>query len=316
MFSVIIPLYNKVAFIESAINSVLQQDYKDFEIIVINDGSTDGGVELVSKKFGNNIKLINQINSGVSAARNAGIANSKFPWVAFLDADDYWASTYLSSLNKFIKDNSQINIIGSSYGSRLEDLECPLEINCFPIENYFKKAIKYTYFFTSATAIRRDFFFKNSGFDPKIKLGEDLDVWFRAILYYGKAFYIPHRLVFYNQNDLNAATKQKYLLSETLIYKIHKKDYFPWQSAYSNEDIKDFKKFKIKWTYFTLYPLFRSKENFDDLSLFIRSLSNKYFLVRLFYLLPKTFINAFVKSGFLSHHLRNYMKFCFRFIYK
>lgn len=316
MFSVIIPLYNKAAFIERAINSVLKQDFQDFEIIVINDGSTDGGEELVTKKFANKIKLINQINSGVSSARNLGIVNSKYPWIAFLDADDFWSGPYLRILSKFIKQNPEISIIGSGYGSRIEDLEYPLEITCFQIENYFKKAIKYTYFFTSATVIRKEFFLENSGFDPKIKFGEDLDVWFRAILYYGKAFYIPSRLVFYNQNDLYSATNQKYLLSETLIYKIHKQDYFPWESAFSTEDIKDFKKFKIKWTYFTLYPLYRSKENFNDLSLLIRSLSNKYCLVRFFYLLPKTFIYAFVKSVFLSHHLRNYMKFCFRFIYK
>lgn len=316
MFSVIIPLYNKAAFIERAINSVLKQDFQDFEIIVINDGSTDGGEELVIKKFGNKIKLINQINSGVSAARNLGIINAKFPWIAFLDADDFWSGSYLSILNKFIKQNNEIGIIGSSYGSKLEDLDCSQEIICYSIENYFKKAIKYTYFFTSAMAIRREFFLKNPGFDPKIKLGEDLDVWFRAILYYGEGFYIPHRLVFYNQDDPTSATKKKYLLKETLIYKIHKQDYFPWKTASSKDIIQDFNQFKVKWTYFTLYPLFRSKENFNELSHLVKKLPKKYHLVRFFYFLPKIFIHAFVEYGFLSHHFRNYMKFCFRYIYK
>ncbi len=316
MFSVIIPLYNKAAFIERAIESVLNQQFKEFEIIVINDGSTDGSCRLVEERFRGKINLINQENLGVSRARNLGISHAKFPWIVFLDADDFWAGNYLVILNKLISENSEINFIGSSYSSKVEDLENPQIINCQVIENYFKKAIKYTYFFTSAITINRDFFLENEGFDPKIKLGEDIDVWFRAILYYGKAYYIPHRLVFYNKEDPESATKGKYLLTETLINKIQRNDYFAWEKAKSTKDVEDFNQFKIKWTYFTLYPLYRSKENLNELQSLIKQLPDKYLLVRCFYLLPKTFIHAFVKNIFLSYHFRNYMKFCFRYIYR
>lgn len=97
-FSVVVPLYNKAPYIESALNSVLNQSLSDFEIIVVDDGSTDEGADLARAIGDPRIKVISQINGGVSRARNVGISMAQGEWVAFLDADDWLHPEYFATL--------------------------------------------------------------------------------------------------------------------------------------------------------------------------------------------------------------------------
>ncbi len=97
-FSVIIPLYNKAKFIEETLQSVLDQDFLDFEIIIIDDGSTDDSVEIVEQFSDCRITLFKQKNTGVSIARNNGITAAKGTYMALIDADDYWYSNHLTAL--------------------------------------------------------------------------------------------------------------------------------------------------------------------------------------------------------------------------
>ena len=99
-FSVIIPLYNKAPYIERAVKSVLSQDYPHFEIIVVNDGSSDGGEKIVTKLEDERLKLVSQKNAGVSAARNTGAKEAQYEYLAFLDGDDTWEPNFLSELVK------------------------------------------------------------------------------------------------------------------------------------------------------------------------------------------------------------------------
>jgi glycosyltransferase involved in cell wall biosynthesis len=98
-FSVIMPLYNKAPYIRRSLESVLQQTFREFEIIVIDDGSTDDGASIVSTYQDRRICLIRQENAGVSAARNRGIFAAKAEWISFLDADDEYFSNYLEKMH-------------------------------------------------------------------------------------------------------------------------------------------------------------------------------------------------------------------------
>ena len=157
MFSIVIPLYNKAHYIIRALESIKVQTFKDYEVLVIDDGSSDEGPNLVLEYFGDSVTLIRQINGGVSSARNVGIAQAKFDFIAFLDADDYWHPNYLETMSRGILDYPGTGIYGSSYGFKGEDLKnkgSGFEL----IEQYFEKAIQNTLLFTSATVVKKSFF--------------------------------------------------------------------------------------------------------------------------------------------------------------
>lgn len=104
MFSVVIPLYNKEDNIANTLDSVLAQTFQDFEIIIVNDGSTDKSLQIVSDYEDIRIKVYSKPNGGVSDARNYGIKKSSNKYVAFMDADDYWKPNYLERMFKLIED--------------------------------------------------------------------------------------------------------------------------------------------------------------------------------------------------------------------
>ena len=90
MFSIVIPLYNKAEYVPKTLASVLNQTYSDFELIIVDDGSTDDSLEVINSFVDNRIKIVKQKNGGVSAARNRGIIEAKYELIALLDADDWW----------------------------------------------------------------------------------------------------------------------------------------------------------------------------------------------------------------------------------
>ena len=99
MFSVVIPLYNKAHTIIETLQSVLAQEYQEFEVVIVDDGSSDGGMELVERQFRDpRIRLIRQSNLGASAARNRGVDIARYQLIAFLDGDDLWLPGYLTAM--------------------------------------------------------------------------------------------------------------------------------------------------------------------------------------------------------------------------
>lgn len=112
-FSIIVPVYNGEKFIKKCINSLLLQDYDNYEIIVINDGSTDDSWKILNDNFGNEtkIKLFNQKNSGVSKTRNLGIKKATKDWITFVDADDWIEKDALGKINGIINKNENLEMI-------------------------------------------------------------------------------------------------------------------------------------------------------------------------------------------------------------
>src|SRR6218665_1515018 len=120
MFSIVIPLYNKEKWVTACINSILNQHFTDFELIIVDDGSTDKSLELVKNQFNDErIKIIRQKNAGVSVARNTGIAHASYKYIAFMDADDYWHPDYLKLNCDALLQNPKIDIIGSNYINKI-----------------------------------------------------------------------------------------------------------------------------------------------------------------------------------------------------
>ncbi|MEA4851346.1 MAG: glycosyltransferase family A protein [Paludibacter sp.] len=212
MFSVIIPLYNKAPYIEKAIRSVTAQTCRDFELIVIDDGSKDGGFETAKKLLDVLTPPLGgwgatcQKNQGVSVTRNNGVKLAKYDYIAFLDADDWWAPTYLEGMKNLIAQYPEAGIYGSSYFKVKNGKYIPANIGVEAgfqqgLINYFQVYAKTLWMplWTGATVIKKNIFHENNGFKPTLKLGEDFDLWVRAALKYPVAF-LNKPLAYYNQD--------------------------------------------------------------------------------------------------------------------
>jgi len=210
MFSVIIPLYNKAPYIAKAIESVLGQTYRDFEVIVIDDGSTDQSLE-VAKTFENkSITIISQPNSGVSTARNNGVKLAKYPYICFLDADDWWHPTFLEEMKRLITDFPDAGIYGSGYyivkngQERIAPIGVPQGFEQGIIDYCEVYAKTLCMPLTSiSVVIPKHIFDEEKGFKSQLKFGEDFDLWIRIALKH-KVILVNKPLAYYNQDvDLN-----------------------------------------------------------------------------------------------------------------
>jgi glycosyltransferase involved in cell wall biosynthesis len=115
---VIIPVYNKVATLQRAVQSVLNQEYKKFEILIVDDGSTDGSSQLANELAEDKVKVLSQRNKGAAAARNAGIQHAideKYERIAFLDADDYWSPNHLTTLFTLTEKFPDASVFAANY---------------------------------------------------------------------------------------------------------------------------------------------------------------------------------------------------------
>ncbi len=190
--SVIIPTYNRRTFVQQAIDSVLAQTYTDYEIIVVDDGSTDGTGEALAARYGDRIRYVWQENQGESVARNCGIETSRAEYVAFLDSDDMWLPAMLRRLlaffetkpevamvfcQKWLMDSSARQLDTPPQGLGLEPADWTLERLC--LENPVS---------LGAVLIRRSTLEQVGGFDPSIEFGEDWDLWLRLRRHWDFAF--------------------------------------------------------------------------------------------------------------------------------
>ncbi|MFW6011213.1 MAG: glycosyltransferase [Desulfosalsimonas sp.] len=179
LVSVIIPVYNRRAWIAQAVDSVLCQNYKPFELIVVDDGSTDGTMEILSA-YGNKIRVIRQPNSGVSAARNKGAAAAEGNLLAFLDSDDYWLSGKLAAQVEFFRKNPDIRIcqteeIWIRKGKRVN----PGRRHRKSGGMIFEKSLELCMISPSAVMMKKDLFDERGGFDENLPACEDYDLWLK-----------------------------------------------------------------------------------------------------------------------------------------
>src|SRR5690554_2047730 len=181
MFSVVIPLYNKEKNIADTIQSVLNQSFQDFEIIVVNDGSTDNSISIVEAIKDERIRIINQENQGVSSARNKGIKEAKYKWITFLDADDLWMENHLQEALEMMKMFPKGKVFTTSFefsdGRKM--FRHKREAQIFMVEDYFKEILQEQLICTDTIVVHKTCFDKVGGFNPKLSRGEDLEMWAR-----------------------------------------------------------------------------------------------------------------------------------------
>ncbi|MFQ4140941.1 glycosyltransferase family 2 protein [Chlorogloeopsis sp. ULAP02] len=198
--TVVIPAYNAMAFLPETLESVLQQTFTDFEVLIVNDGSTDNIVEWVAGIADTRVKLITQPNQRVSAARNTGITNAQGKYIAFLDADDLWEPTKLEKQVRCLDEQSTVGLVytwtllvdqennptGRIFASYLEGNVWNKLLENDPISS------------GSSPLVRRNCFDNIGLFDRNLAYAPDLDMWVRIAYRYPIAV-VKEPLVRYRQ---------------------------------------------------------------------------------------------------------------------
>lgn len=218
MISVVIPLYNKSQWIVGTIQTVLNQRFQDFEIVVVDDGSTDDGPSKVKSIGDCRIRLVCQSNAGVSAARNRGIEEARGEFIAFLDADDEWHPNYLATQKALIENYPACDVFATNYEFRnVQGQITPTILHKLPFDgdtgilsNYFEVAsCSHPPLWTSAVVVRRSAIQAVGGFPVGIKSGEDLLTWARLAVKYQIAYCTTPLAVFVDSASNTGSSKSE-----------------------------------------------------------------------------------------------------------
>lgn len=230
--SVIVPLYEKGHYVARALRSVLAQTRGDFELIVVDDGSTDGGAEIVAGMTDPRLRIVRQAHAGPGAARNRGLALARAEWVAFLDADDEWMPTFLERTVAVARSNPGLfsaftNIRRTSDGrALLGDIPHVDGI----VRDYFQVVLKNNGIgmTSSSTLARRSALLDCGRFAVGVPLGEDGDAWAR-LAWSGPVAYVPETLAVYHDATPGSARHRAPLIPPVFPPFVH--SYREWEAA-------------------------------------------------------------------------------------
>ena len=245
-FSVVIPLYNKVHYIGDTIRSVLNQTYANYEIVVVDDGSTDGSYERVCDFAESHpqIKVLRQKNQGVSVARNKGIDSAQNDYIAFLDADDVWDKNCLETFRDLIEK------FDGEYAFAVAQRD-------YLLNNKMEKGktmlirdhCKYNYLFqTSCICVRKSVFDEVGMFKPGAQTGEDRDCWLRISCRHPFVFCNKELVLHPKTTENNLGAIKKRPAAEVFPYW----EWYGYSSLYA-QNIKRYASGMILWQAFDFY---------------------------------------------------------------
>jgi len=214
-FSIVISLYNKEKHIQSTIESVLAQSFVDFEIVVVNDGSTDGSEAVVKSIDDERIRFYSQENKGASAGRNAAISKATGTYIALLDADDLWEPNYLETIHTLIQSYPNEQVFATAVTIETSGGKKPsvysinsIQENATYVLNYFESSYINTLLTSSSTVVHNSVFEKVGTYDTTIKSGQDTDLWIRIGLNY-KVVFINKSLATYRYGQQSLSNRTK-----------------------------------------------------------------------------------------------------------
>ena len=297
MFSIVIPLYNKEKQIAKTLESVFNQTYQEYEIIVVNDGSTDNSVDIVNQIDDKRIKLINQANGGVSSARNTGIKNACFEYIAFLDADDLWENDFLENIHLMIKNYPECSVFATNYkildtqgeerfpvNTNLANFSKTFDNQCGVLQDYFDFASRTAPPICASSIVCKKISIKDIGCFPiGIKAGEDLLTWARLANSFKIGFSKKVCTIFNSDDNQNIRIPDKSDYVGDELEKLY--------LASKNKSITKYKLFwhKIRFTNFIRLGMKKeAKIEFEKIKNSIPFF--KKFIFKIMFILPKSLI--------------------------
>ncbi|MBJ6727098.1 glycosyltransferase family 2 protein [Geomesophilobacter sediminis] len=262
--SVIIPTHNRADLITEAIDSVLAQTYTDYEIIVVDDGSTDQTAEALGR-YGDSVLYLYQSQMGPSAARNAGIKRAKGDLIAFLDSDDMWLPEKLSAQVAAMEANPSVGLVATGYatisaGEAKKDEQVLSGAEVSEVRSCHYK----NYFATSTVMVRADCLKKVGRFDESLHFAEDWDLWLRILQAYDFT-YIGRVLTRYRKHLLN--------ITQTSFHR-NVKD---WEKVIERHRGRSFKEWLIhqkrfSWLYLNMAVVYRDENPRQGLKYLLKSI--------------------------------------------
>lgn len=222
LVSIIVPVYNSEKFINDTIRTVQEQTYEKWELILVNDCSTDDSIRIIEEyaKEDKRIKLINlDSNSGAAIARNTGIKQSKGRYIAFLDSDDLWNKEKLEKQIKFMKEREyEFSFTGYEFAD--ENGKGNGKIVNVPEKINYKQALKNTTIWTSTVIFDVEKLGKELIQMPKVKRGQDTATWWKVLKQIDNAYGIDEVLSYYRRtNESLSANKLKALKRTWKLYR-------------------------------------------------------------------------------------------------
>lgn len=217
MFSVIIPVHNKLPHLDRSVYSVLNQTFTDFELLLIDDASTDGSEEKIKSYQDPRIRHFKRTVPGPGgyAARNLGIQEARYDWICFLDADDEWHPEFLKTYAEALTKSPHTQLFTALW-EYVNEGETPVKeqtqvpvLRRFQLEDYLKD---YRLAWTCVVMVHKELIKKAEGFpaNPKCKAGGDVDTWIRWLYHSPDTRQIQQKLAFYYQNTINQVIKMPY----------------------------------------------------------------------------------------------------------
>jgi glycosyltransferase involved in cell wall biosynthesis len=303
-FSVIIPLYNKENFIENTLKSVFEQTFEDYEILIVEDCSTDNSLNKVSGLITSKVRIIkHEKNKGLSASRNTGIANANSEYIAFLDADDIWKSTFLQELKLLIGTYPEAKLFGTNYEEKYSKNNIILPKNNSDrlekhsiIPDFFAISLAQPLYCPSSFCVHKSVFETIGFYNESITYGEDVDFNIRANNKF-KLAYSTNHLVSYTASSENQITKSN--ISEKTITDF---------DAYENDGISDYLKKFLDFKRYMMAKHYRLENNEVDFEKMKRKIDAKNLNFKQRFLLnsPKQMLNVIrsIKSFFISKGIR------------
>lgn len=219
-FTVIIPLYNKENHIEETLKSVFNQTFQDFEVIIVEDCSTDNSKQKAASIISEKTRIIqHEVNKGLSASRNTGIENANSEFLAFLDADDIWHKEFLEKIHQLTQDFPNAHLFGTNYTEVY-----PKKVSVVPssnLKNFIKDGIVPDFFESnlyqniycpSSLCVKKEVFEKIGGYNTMINYGEDIDFNIRANSIFNLAYsntVLAYNIMYSENKITNSSLKNK-----------------------------------------------------------------------------------------------------------
>lgn len=286
-FSIVIPTFNREKIIRIAIDSVLSQSFQDFEIIVIDNGSSDNTNQIIKSYSNSKLKYFYQIGSGSPASpRNKGISESSARWICFLDSDDYWLPNKLESLHEAILMNKEVDVfyhyeimLNQKTGKEVLLSHRRKLLNMY--EDLLENGNQLS---TSATTVRRSFLIEHQLFfneSPDFAIVEDYDLWLRIAFKKAKFFLLKEALGVYVVNGQNLISDWSlYIRNLKNLYHFH---FYVIQNYEENKD-KLWRNKLIEIDLLRIGYLFRSQKYVLFILSFLKSMMKNPFYIVLYFI--------------------------------